>query len=103
VERDLAWVNRTQIVEVVKYGQFALVPKAPVTPPGTWQLLDYGKGRNFHRLTKKAVNRSANVGLSLPTLQFNFDLTGGQLANIDALLSQASALHPQHNPRNWHR
>jgi len=102
-DRDLAWVNRSEIVEVVKNGQFVLIPKSPVAGDAGWTKQGFGGGRNFHRASRKAVSRSAGVVLSLPTLQFNFDLTGGQLANIDALLSQASALHPQHNPRNWHR
>jgi hypothetical protein len=99
--KDLVYVNRSVIVEVVKYGHFN---QTKGTTPGPGFVFD-GKSNSQgeHIAKKKSVVRSADVGLSLPTLQFNFDLAPGQLANIDALLSQASALHPQNNPRNWHR
>jgi hypothetical protein len=98
---DLAWVNKTWIQETVKTGLFETVAGNPPGTPG-WTI-DHVSGRGTHHLSKKYVYRTKDSGISLPTLQLNFDLTGGQLANIDALLSQANALHPQHNPRNWHR
>ena len=98
---DVAWVNKTLIIEVEKFGSFKLVPGSA---PGTgWTIYATGGGRGTHRAKKKVVNRTVGVGLDLPTLQFNFDLAPGQLANVDALLSQANALHPQQNPRHWHR
>jgi hypothetical protein len=98
---DIDWVNKTVIVEVAKHGFFKQVNG---TAPGAgWSLYAKGNSSGFHNAKKKYVTRSAGVGIGLPTLQFNFDLAPGQLANIDALLSQASALHPQQHPRNWHR
>lgn len=98
--RNVAWVNKTVIIEVQKDGVFNAVAGPG---PGAGWINQVVSGRGSHRFTHKSVSRSSDVGLSLPTLQINFDLTGGQLANIDALLAQAGALHPQHNPRNWHR
>lgn len=98
---DVAWVNKTLITEVEKFGSFNLVPGS--APGAGWTIYATGGGRGTHHAKKKVVNRSVGVGLALPTLQFNFDLAPGQLANVDALLSQANALHPQQNPRHWHR
>ncbi len=100
-ERNLAWVNRTLIRTRVKSGYFNQIWNT--SPGGSFSKNAMSGSRGYHIAKRREITRSANVGLSMPTLQFNFDLTGGQLANIDALLSQANALHPQHNPRNWHR
>jgi hypothetical protein len=100
-ERNLAWVNRTLIRTRTKSGYFNQIWNT--SPGGSFSKNAMSGSRGYHIAKRREITRSANVGLSMPTLQFNFDLTGGQLANIDALLSQANALHPQHNPRNWHR
>jgi len=97
----LAWINKTVVNTVYKQGVFQQV--WGTSPGGAWAKTSMSGSRGSHFLTSKNVSRAAESGLSLPRLQFNFDLTGGQLANIGALLSQANALHPQHNPRNWHR
>jgi hypothetical protein len=100
--RNLAWVNKSVVKTIYKHGLFRQVwGAAPGGSGWTKQAMSGSQGHHFAK--QKSVVRSANVGMSMPTLQFNFDLTGGQLANIDALLSQANALHPQHNPRHWHR
>jgi hypothetical protein len=100
--RRLAWVNQSVIAEVEKYGLFRQVYGNP--PGAGWVLDSMSNSQGFHRLKAKYVARMTNVGMSLPTLQFNFDLTDGQLANVAALLSQANALHPQHNPSaHYHR
>jgi len=99
--RNLAWVNKSTVGTKIKAGVFQQV-YGP-TPGNNWSQAGHTNSRGFHFATARYVDRQANVGMSLPSLQFNFDLTGGQLANIDALLSQANALHPQHNPRHWHR
>jgi len=100
--RNLAWVNKTDIITKYKHGNF--VQEWGSLPGGSgWTQASKSGSRGFHFAKSRTVIRTPNVGMSLPTLQFNFDLTGGQLANIDALLSQANSLHPQHNPRNWHR
>lgn len=44
---------------------------------------------------RKDVTRSAVSGVPLPTLQHNFSLGNGQLANIAALLTKGISLHPQ--------
>jgi hypothetical protein len=100
--RNLAWINKTQTNTVYKRGVFQQVWGSPPGGSG-WSKVSMSGSRGFHFLKAKYLSRTPNSGISLPSLQFNFDLTGGQLANIDALLSQASALHPQHNPRHWHR
>jgi len=100
-QRRLAWVNRSTITTAYKMGWFKQVD-GPL-PGGSWQRVTRTSGQGHHLYKQKNVMRSADVGFILPSLQFNFDLTQGQLANIGALFSQASALHPQHNPRNWHR
>jgi hypothetical protein len=99
--KHLAYTNRTEVVRIRKFGNHKLVPGS--APGANWTFKASSGSSRFHELNKKTVNRSTDVDVPLPTLQLNFDLTGGQLANIDALLSQANALHPQHNPRNWHR
>lgn len=103
--QHLAWCNVTTTRTKVKHGLFEQIWGSP--PGGTgWTKVAMSNSLGHHFAKKKIVSRSANVdllSLNLLGLHFNFDLTGGQLANIDALLSQASALHPQHNPRNWHR
>jgi hypothetical protein len=98
----LAWVNKSVVKTKIKHGLFQQVYGSPPGGSG-WTKVSLSGSRGFHFAKAKYVDRSANVGMSLPTFQVNFDLTGGQLANIDALLSQANALHPQHNPRHWHR
>ena len=100
--RHLAWVNKTVVTERYKHGLFQQVWGPPLGGSG-WTKAAMSSSRGFHFAKRRIVDRTPNTGISMPTLQFNFDLTGGQLANIDALLTQASALHPQHNPRNWHR
>jgi len=98
----LAWVNKTTISTKVKHGRFSQVWGSPPGGSG-WTKVALSGSSGFHYAKRRVVDRVANVGMNLPSLQFNFNLTGGQLANIDALLSQARALHPQHNPRHWHR
>ncbi len=99
--KHLAYTNRTELITVGKYGSFNIDKGA--NPGASWTFLGHSGSTRTHTLKKKTVSRSTDVDVPLPTLQLNFDLTAGQLANIDALLSQANALHPQHNPRNWHR
>jgi len=99
---NLAWVNKTTISTKVKHGRFQQV-WGPIPGGSGWTKVSLSGSSGFHFAKRRVVDRVANSGMSMPTLQFNFDLTGGQLANIDALLSQANALHPQHNPRHWHR
>jgi hypothetical protein len=99
--KHLAYTNRTEIVIVQKFGGHKI--NKGNAPGAGWVYRGDSGSYRTHTLKKKTVNRSTNVDVPLPTLQLNFDLTAGQLANIDALLSQANALHPQHNPRNWHR
>lgn len=53
--------------------------------------------------SRKTVSRGATSGVPLPRFQLSWDLGDGQLGNIAALLTQAQALHPQSNRRNWHR
>jgi len=98
----LAWVNKDVITNVVKHGRFHQIWGSPPGGSG-WTQVALSGSQGFHLLKSKIVVRTAGVGMSMPSFQFNFNLTGGQLANIDALLSQANALHPQHNPRHWHR
>ncbi len=100
--KDLAWVNKSSIVEIHKQGRFNQINGNPPGTPG-WQVKAKSSSQGYHDLRKKIVSRTADSGIDPPDLQFNFNLAPGQLANIDALLSQANALHPQHNPRNWHR
>jgi hypothetical protein len=69
----------------------------------TWQVATSTGGSVTSLLKRKEVTRTVDVGLSMPTLQFNFALNDGQLANVAALLSQAIDLHPQDKPRKWHR
>lgn len=98
----LAWVNKSTILTKYKHGRFQQVWGPPLGGSG-WTKNTFSGSQGFHFAKRRVVYRAADVGLTMPTLQFNFNLTGGQLANIDALLSQANALHPQHNPRHWHR
>ena len=102
---NLAWVNVTTLRTKVKHGLFKQVWGSPPGSSG-WSKVSMSSSQGHHFAKKRVVNRSTNVDLltfNMLGLHFNFDLTGGQLANIDALLSQASALHPQSNPRSWHR
>ena len=70
--------------------------------PG-WQITDKTIEGGAFRFDNRTVQRSSDVPPLLPQLTFKFDLGQGQKANIAALLTQASALHPQKPIRNWHR
>lgn len=94
--RDLIWVNKTVIQETE--GQFAAHINSDATASfiGSGTTVVIPSSQDCRAVVRrKDVTRTANSGISLPRLQFNFDLTDGQLGNIAALLGQARALHPQ--------
>ena len=101
--RDVAWVNKTEIRTTEHYGTYQLDGSLSYPQNGLWTFISSSGDRCWHVVRRKELQRTANAGYARPTLQFNFNLTDGQLGNIAALLSQAKALHPQSQPRNWHR
>jgi hypothetical protein len=68
-----------------------------------WKITDKSISGGAFKFNNRRVTRTNDVPVALPQLTFNLDLGMGQKANIAALLSQASALHPQKPIRNWHR
>jgi hypothetical protein len=99
--RDVAWVNKTEIRTTEHYGTYELVPSLSYPQNGLWTFISSSGDRCWHVSRRKVVQRTANAGYPRPTLQFNFNLTDGQLGNVAALLSQANALYPQAQPRPW--
>jgi hypothetical protein len=103
-ERDVTYVNKSIITYMTDYRVWEMNAKASALGLGaTWQVATSTGGSVTSLLKRKEVTRTVDVGLSMPTLQFNFALNDGQLANVAALLSQAIDLHPQDKPRKWHR
>lgn len=102
VTTNVQWVNISVVTQTDTYRDWAIDWNA--TSPGAPWYLDSGQADpTGSRLSKRVVGRSAGVGVPYPRLQMNFKLADGQLLNIAALLSQASALHPQRTTRKWHR
>lgn len=95
--RSLVYINKTVIQKTRYRGR--MVPQLEsfgggLLPP-FWSIVS-ASGQEYNwDLTRKLVNRSANSGISLPTLSLTASLSDGQLFNVAALLSQARALHPQ--------
>jgi hypothetical protein len=102
--RDVSWINRSYTFRTEYHRTMRHMPEDSVFQSnGLWQFV--GGSRNQYAMyTKhKALTRSAVAGVPMPTLQFNFSLTNGQLGNIAALLGQANALYPQSKPTPWNR
>jgi hypothetical protein len=103
-ERDLDYVNVSQIKFTELNRILELAPDlVPFAPPNNWTATSWSGSPVTYATSRKDVTRLANVGLSMPTLQFNFSLSDGQLGNCAALLAQANDLHPQSPPKRWHR
>jgi hypothetical protein len=105
VTPEITYVNRTRIRRVWKQILRNFV-RSDAGKPGVGWIHDGANYGNpgFVRTFRKEVTRSADVGISPPTFQMNFNLTDGQLLNVAALLSQVSTdLAPQSKPRRWHR
>lgn len=94
--RNLTYVNRTEIRKTRYTGRMFHTKSLPVgfTAPA-WSVTSADSQDQTWDLRRKLVNRSANSGISLPTLQLSASLSDGQLFNVAALLGQARALHPQ--------
>lgn len=100
--RRVRFVNKTSIRQTEKYGTFELIPELCIPSGGNYVYLGGNGDRCWHVSRRKEVIRTPDSGISMPQLQFNFNLTDGQLGNVAALLSQANSLHPQDKPRRWH-
>lgn len=103
--QGLAYVNRTEIKKTYYSGKLACAGDFPSTNMnwgGNFTFVSVTGSPGGFNLTRRTVVRSANTGISYPTLQFNAGLNSGQLANIAALLATSRALHPQ-NPRPLYR
>lgn len=97
--------NRTLIQERSIYTTIQISEKENISiDPGNYTFLGI-QGDNSpksHKATRKTVSRTKIPEVPRPQLQFNWSFTDGQLLNVAALLSQASALHPQNTPRRFH-
>jgi hypothetical protein len=102
--RDLTYVNKTAIRQTVRVKTAENAPElGNGSPSNAWTPYQWTRARSQFTAKRKVVSRTANSGVSIPDLQFNFSLTDGQLGNIAALLAQAGTIHPQDKPRKWHR
>jgi hypothetical protein len=93
--RNLTYINKTIIRETQYNGRVDLVENSLVGFDSNWKITSEGSQFQDWELKRKRVDRSPNVGISLPTLQLSASLSDGQLFNVAALLGQARALHPQ--------
>lgn len=101
--RNVAWVNRSVITETFFRGRMGINPQAMASFLGAgWSVTKGSSQKTEYVARRRTVSRTPGVGIPMPTLQFNIDLTDGQLGNVAALLAQSRALHPQ-SPRPLHR
>lgn len=101
--QGLKYVNRTEIKKTYYSGKLFVDPfDSHHFNPANWTFVSLTGSLGKFSLSRRTVVRSANSGISYPTLQFNVGLNSGQLANIAALLATSRALHPQ-NPRPLYR
>jgi hypothetical protein len=98
--RNLTYVNRTVIQKTQYTGRMSHTGALPLgfSPPA-WSVVSADSQSQSWDIRRKVVSRSANTGISLPTLQLSASLSDGQLFNVAALLGQARALHPQRTRR----
>lgn len=102
---DVAFVNRSTIRETFFKGKSDFNPRNVQNDghnAADWVFLFSVNNPGTFEFTRRLVTRTANSGISFPNLQFNFELSSGQLGNVAALLASSRALHPQ-NPRPLHR
>jgi hypothetical protein len=99
--RRVRFVNKTSIRQTEHYGTYELIPTKSI-PTSNYVYIGGASDRCWHVSKRKEVIRTPDTGIPMPQLQFNFNLTDGQLGNVAALLSQANSLYPQSQPRRWH-
>jgi len=101
--RNLQYVNKTTIRESHYVGTGTIDEATTLASQGAGFVGTTTGWPGKWEFNRKVVDRVPNSGISLPTLQFSFDLSDKQLLNVAALLGVAGALHPQKPFRPYYR
>jgi hypothetical protein len=94
---NVAFVNRTEIRETYFSGSVSTVPGMLPSgaSPSDWVIVSEDNSTYNWSNRRRVVSRSPQAGVPIPDFSLSVDLTDKQLGNIAALLTGASALHPQ--------
>jgi hypothetical protein len=100
-----SYVVKSVIRKREKFRTLELEPsyRGGVSAAQWYTLSTSNPGRVSSVFSRKDISRTKQSGVAMPSFQFNFSLSDGQLGNCAALLSQANALHPQDAPKHWRK
>lgn len=104
--QNLAFVNKTVIVETDKQGRVVLDPAATVQIYGgsAWKVKSSSQvGPWTMNYKRRSVWRTPGVALPFPSFHFDSGLSVGQITNIAALFGSAMKIYPQNPIRTPYR
>lgn len=101
--RDVTYVNRSTVRRTYLYHRIKYNPTKRASLIGAGTVVESSSSpEQVSAVTRREVTRAPGSGIPFPTLQFNINLSDGQLGNVAALLATCRSLHPQ-SVRPLHR